>query len=367
MIVIAGWIDVDPASRDELVAASVAVPAVDTRRRARLPRLRVRRRSRRRRADPHLRAVGHGRRPRRPLPAPQLHARCASCCATTRGVGRRRPRSMLVDRIGPGLRTRTGRRRPRTGRTDDRAGLSHAESAHALRAVRRLRRAPRAVPAARRGRPRPAVLRAQPLPRLVGVLKQPELWSNRDGPGVFYQEAGVLGSTDDPDHARHRRTSCARRSCRPRSPGWSHGSRRSPTSCSTTSCRSGEGDFVELFALPFPAIVIGELLGVRPEDRDDFQRLEPRRRQRPDRRRPRRLRGGQERHRRLHRGRRSTAREELLAAADAPPAPTRSARSCPTTSAACSPSPTATACCRATSCATSATSCSSPATRRRPA
>ena len=40
----------------------------------------------------------------------------------------------------------------------------------------------------------------------------------------------------------------------------------------------GEGDFVELYAFPFPAIVIGELLGVRAEDRDDFQQLEPRRR-----------------------------------------------------------------------------------------
>ena len=38
------------------------------------------------------------------------------------------------------------------------------------------------------------------------MLKQPALWGNRDGPGVFYQETGVLGSTDDPDHARHRRT-----------------------------------------------------------------------------------------------------------------------------------------------------------------
>jgi len=34
----------------------------------------------------------------------------------------------------------------------------------------------------------------------------------------------------------------------------------------------GEGDFIELFAAPFPAMVIGELLGVRPQDQDDFQR-----------------------------------------------------------------------------------------------
>src|SRR5262245_37307339 len=33
----------------------------------------------------------------------------------------------------------------------------------------------------------------------------------------------------------------------------------------------GEGDFIELFAAPFPAMVIGELLGVRAEERDAFQ------------------------------------------------------------------------------------------------
>jgi cytochrome P450 len=33
---------------------------------------------------------------------------------------------------------------------------------------------------------------------------------------------------------------------------------------------AGEGDFVELFAAPFPAVVISELLGVSEEDRDDF-------------------------------------------------------------------------------------------------
>ncbi|HMK10141.1 MAG TPA: hypothetical protein VK461_01020, partial [Acidimicrobiales bacterium] len=27
---------------------------------------------------------------------------------------------------------------------------------------------------------------------IVSTLKQPDLWLNRDGPGVFYQERGVL-------------------------------------------------------------------------------------------------------------------------------------------------------------------------------
>ncbi len=106
---------------------------------------------------------------------------------------------------------------------------------------------------------------------VVAVLKQPDLWGNRDGPGVFYQEAGVLGSADNPDHARHRRVLQ---------------SAFLPTAIARLEPRVaaiadelldeivplGEGDFVELYAVPFPAIVIGELLGVRPEDRDDFQR-----------------------------------------------------------------------------------------------
>ena len=44
----------------------------------------------------------------------------------------------------------------------------------------------------------------------------------------------------------------------------------------------GEGDFVDLYAFPYPAIVICELLGVPTEDRDDVPALEPARSQRPD-------------------------------------------------------------------------------------
>jgi cytochrome P450 len=104
---------------------------------------------------------------------------------------------------------------------------------------------------------------------IVGVLKQPALWGNHDGPGVFHQEAGVLGSADDPDHARHRRT--LRSAFLPTAIA-----RLEPRVATIADelfddiVPRGEGDFVELYASPFPAIVIGELLGVRPEDRDDF-------------------------------------------------------------------------------------------------
>ena len=40
---------------------------------------------------------------------------------------------------------------------------------------------------------------------VIEILKSPSLWGNSDGPGIFYQKGGVLGSTDDPDHARQRK------------------------------------------------------------------------------------------------------------------------------------------------------------------
>ena len=106
---------------------------------------------------------------------------------------------------------------------------------------------------------------------VVSVLKQPTLWENHHGPGVFYQEAGVLGSADNPDHARHRRvlqpaflpTAIARLEPKVAAVADQLFDEILPL---------GEGDFIELFAAPFPAMVIGELLGVRPEDQDDFQR-----------------------------------------------------------------------------------------------
>ena len=106
---------------------------------------------------------------------------------------------------------------------------------------------------------------------VVSVLKQPTLWENHHGPGVFYQEAGVLGSADNPDHARHRRvlqpaflpTAIARLEPKVAAVADQLFDEILPL---------GEGDFIELFAAPFPAMVIGELLGVRPQDQDDFQR-----------------------------------------------------------------------------------------------
>ncbi len=102
------------------------------------------------------------------------------------------------------------------------------------------------------------------------ALKCPGQWGNTDGPGVFYQDGGVLGSADDPDHARQRRI------LRPAFLPVAISAMTAPVeamadSLLDTFVADGEGDFVELFAFPFPAMVIGEILGVRYEDRERFR------------------------------------------------------------------------------------------------
>ena len=106
---------------------------------------------------------------------------------------------------------------------------------------------------------------------VMAMLTQPDLWNSRDGSGVFYQPGGVLGSADGETHRRQRKV-------------LQDGFR--PTAIDSLAPRvdrigielwddafgadRGEGDFVRLFAFPFPAIVIAELLGVPVERRDQF-------------------------------------------------------------------------------------------------
>jgi cytochrome P450 len=107
---------------------------------------------------------------------------------------------------------------------------------------------------------------------VFATLTAPDLWLNGDGSGVRYQPGGVLGSADGADHKRQRKVlqdgfrpsvieSLAPRVERIGTQLWddAFGS-------------DGEGDFVELFAFPFPAIVIAELLGVPTDERDRFGR-----------------------------------------------------------------------------------------------
>jgi cytochrome P450 len=107
---------------------------------------------------------------------------------------------------------------------------------------------------------------------VIDTLRNPERFGNREGPGVFFQPPGVLGSADDPDHSRQRKvlrasfvpTSVAR--FEPRL-------RQLCDELLDDLVPQGSGDFVESFAFPFPALAVGELLGVRAEDREMFRTL----------------------------------------------------------------------------------------------
>jgi cytochrome P450 len=103
------------------------------------------------------------------------------------------------------------------------------------------------------------------------AARQPERFVNRYGPGVFFQEAGALGTTDDPDHARHRRV--LRAAFLP-----SVIDRLEPRI--ETIARElfdvmlprATADFVEALAIPLPALAIAELLGVPDDERGEFHR-----------------------------------------------------------------------------------------------
>ena len=104
------------------------------------------------------------------------------------------------------------------------------------------------------------------------VLMRPDEWRNGFGVGVYEQAGGVLGTADDPDHRRQRRV--LQDAFRPSSIAALDDEivREGETLWSTAFGADGEGDFVRLFAFPFPAIVIAVLLGVPRERRDDFGR-----------------------------------------------------------------------------------------------
>ena len=106
---------------------------------------------------------------------------------------------------------------------------------------------------------------------VMAMLTQPELWNSRDGSGVYHQPGGVLGSADGEVHRRQRKVlqdgfrptaidSLAPRVDRIGIDLWD----------AAFGADQGEGDFVKLFAFPFPAIVIAELLGVPVDRRDEF-------------------------------------------------------------------------------------------------
>jgi cytochrome P450 len=106
---------------------------------------------------------------------------------------------------------------------------------------------------------------------VVDTLKQPDLWLNRDGPGVFYQERGVLGTTDEPDHGRQRRV--LRAAFLPTAVNRLEPRIRAITdSLIDAFIDDGACDFVPSMAEPLPALAIAELLGIGADQHDDFRR-----------------------------------------------------------------------------------------------
>ena len=179
------------------------------------------------------------------------------------------------------------------------------------------------------------------------------------------QPNGVLGTTDDPDHARHRRV--LRQAFVP-----TVIDQLAPAIVAICDelldemLPLGSGDFVDLFAAPLPALAIAELLGVSRDDRDDFRHWSDHAVAA--------LTGGdleqyQQAKQALEDHVEAGIRDRDAALpGDGDRSTSRSsATRSPTTCSAGSPWPAATACCRCPRPATSATSCSSPATRPPPA
>jgi cytochrome P450 len=107
---------------------------------------------------------------------------------------------------------------------------------------------------------------------VLDLLKRPKEWRNGFGVGVNPQPGGVLGTTDDPDHRRQRRV--LQDAFRPSSIARLHDEIDAVGDELWTRAfgTAGEGDFVRLFAFPFPAVVIAVLLGVPRDRRDEFGR-----------------------------------------------------------------------------------------------
>ncbi len=105
---------------------------------------------------------------------------------------------------------------------------------------------------------------------VTSMLRDVHQWPSAQGPGVEYTPGGVLGATDRPDHTRQRRvvapafTPAAMAALEPRVAALAD-------ELFDAIVPLEQGDFVPLFAGPLPAIVIAELLGVPPEDRDRFR------------------------------------------------------------------------------------------------
>ena len=151
-------------------------------------------------------------------------------------------------------------------------GYSHAEAATAFEPTARYAELRSQCPLHREESHDPPYYVLTRFDDVLEVLKQPDLWGNRHGGGVFFQESGVLGTTDEPDHSRQRHVlrdafvPTAIERLRPRI-----------LEIATEqlerflAIEGHQADFVHDFAASFPALAIAELLGVDPESRHEFQ------------------------------------------------------------------------------------------------
>ena len=96
------------------------------------------------------------------------------------------------------------------------------------------------------------------------ILNDSELWTSDQGPGLFYQPGAVLVSVDPPQHTLDRRL--VNRAFPPaRLLAMEDDITKMVDEMMDTFVERGEGDLMELFAIPMPIIVIAWLLGLDPD------------------------------------------------------------------------------------------------------
>ncbi len=155
--------------------------------------------------------------------------------------------------------------------TNETEGIAHAERGRAFETAGHYARLRAECPMHHEADHDPPFYVLSRFDDVLEALKDPAQWRNHRGPGVFHQDQGVLGSADDPDHARHRRVLLP--AFRPRQIR-SLEERLVALTDELIDAFIDEGscEFVEAFAAPLPALAIAELLGVPGEDRDEFGR-----------------------------------------------------------------------------------------------
>jgi cytochrome P450 family 142 subfamily A polypeptide 1 len=103
------------------------------------------------------------------------------------------------------------------------------------------------------------------------ISKDPETFSNAGGIRPDSEALPMMIDTDAPEHVRRRRLvneGFTPRRIRESEPGI----RSICDGIIDLVCESGSADFVADIAAPLPMIVIGDMLGVAPDDRDDLLR-----------------------------------------------------------------------------------------------